>query len=324
MAQFQIFSVLVHTPPSSSDLIANDVVAMYWDDSTSAVVVKKNGVDWAGSAGGYFGEYNTNYYLSGATSHEGEYAISGYSFCSSADLKWFRMVSSYASYPYVESMTTVGSPVCATGGGAVCDIAFSGPPVIVHSTDKSTGGSITVTATSSNGTVRYGLRNNDYSTLTNTTGVFTGLIPGNWTLYAKDANDCTAILNFKILFKPAETEHYRFSWMTVPLGQGVSSSARLRIYEREYVGDLVEIERGDESPFRLGKPRTAGHLNDKMFPIHPTNAILSLYSQQDYQFLPLFTQDNKKYRCVYEVEIDGTWAEIIKTIRCIFRIQEVT
>lgn len=310
MAQYHLFSVLVHTPPSSSDLIANDVVDMFWDDSTSAIVVKKNNVVWTGSAGGYFGDLNTNYYLSRATSFEGEYAVSSYSYCSGADLKWFRMVLSFAAYPYAEQQTTVNSPVCATGGGVVCDITFSGAPTITHATDLTTGGSITVTATSSNGVVRYGLRNSEYSAMTNTSGTFTGIPPGNWTVYAKDANDCTAILNFKILFKPTEAEHYRFSWISVATGQGEEYDARVRIYEREYVGDLVEIDRGEESPFRLLKPKSAGHINDKMYPIHPTSAVLSLYSQKDYQFLPLFTQDNKKYRVVYEVDEGSGYSEV--------------
>src|SRR5687768_8278909 len=302
MAQLLIVSVLVHTPPSSSDFVANDTVAVYWDDSTLSVVVKKNGIVWSGTPGGYFGDLNTNYYVSGITSYEGDYAISGYSFCSGADLKWFKMALSYPPYPYMVLQTTVDSPVCDTGGsGAVCDIRFSGAPIITHAPDRTTGGSITVTAVSSNGTVKYGMRNADYASLTNTTGTFSSIAPGNWTLYAKDANDCTAIINFKILYKPVELEHYRFTWGSKQVGIGTSRDERVRIYEREYVGSLVEVANGDASPLSLIKPKQ-GDINDKLYPVHPTSAVLRLMSEQDYQFLPLFTQDNKKYRCVYEVD----------------------
>lgn len=314
MAQFHLFSVLVHTPPSGSSFLANDVIDTYWDDTTSAIVVKKNDAVFTGSAGAYFGEQGTNYHLARATSYEGEYAVAGYSFCSGLDLKWFRMLTYYAAYPYAELVTTADSPVCDSGGGAVCDIRFVGAPVIAHSTDKSTGGSISFEVASSNGTVKYSLRDFNYAT-SGTAAVagmntISGIIPGNWTLYIKDTNDCKTQLSFKILFKPAEAEHYRFSWATVPIGTGTSYDARLRIYEREYVGDLVEIDNGEESPFRLTKPRIQGHLNDKLFPIHPTSAVLSLISEQDYQFLPLFTLDNKKFRCVYEIDTGSGFTEI--------------
>ena len=309
MAQLHLFSVLVHTPPSSSDFIANDVVDTYWDDSTLAIVVKKNGTVFAGSAGAYFGELNTNYYLSRATSFEGEYAVSGYSFCSSADLKWFRMAMSYPTYPYAELQTTVDSPVCDTGGGAVCDITFTGAPIITHAPDRTTGGSITVTAVSSNGTVKYARRNSAYADMSNTTGTFNNIAPGSWTIYAKDPNDCTAILNFKILYKPVDVEHYRFTWASKQIGVGTSRDARVRIYEREYVGSMVEVPMSDPSPFALNKPKQ-GDINDKFAPVHPTSAVLRLVSEQDYQFLPLFTQDNKKYRVVYEVDEGSGFVEV--------------
>lgn len=310
MAQYLLVSVLVHTPPSSSDLTANDTVTVYWDDSTSALVVKKNGTVWAGSAGGYFGILNDNYYVSGITSYEGEYAISGYSFCSGADLKWFKMLTSYASYPYMESQTTVDSPVCDTGGsGPVCDIRFTGAPTITHATDQSSG-SFTVTATSSNGTVKYSLRDSDYSNMTNTTGTFSGLAPGNWTVYAKDANDCTASKLVKILYKPLIThEHYRFTWTSKKIGQAATRDCRVRIYERDYPGDVVEVAYGSSAPFELIKHKQ-GQVNDKFYPVHPTGGTLSLIAQKDYQYLPLFTQDDKRYRVVYEVDEGSGFTEI--------------
>jgi hypothetical protein len=309
MAQFLLVSVLVHTPPTSSDLVANDVIDVYWDDTTSAIVVKKNSVVWGGSVGGYFGDLGTNYHISGITSYEGEYAISGYSFCSSTDLKWFRMLISYPYHPFMEQRTTTNSPVCAIGGGAVCDIAFSGAPTITHATDLSTGGSFTVTATSSNGTVKYSLSNTDYASMTDTTGTFTGLAPGTWTVYAKDTNDCTAQVTVRILFKPSEVEHYRFSWSTSKIGAGTTRDARIRIYEREYVGSVVKIDYGNVSPFMLNKPKQ-GEVNNKFYPIHPTNATIDLTSVEVHQFLPLFTQDNKKYRVVYEVFSDGAFSPV--------------
>jgi hypothetical protein len=311
MATYRLANIVI-TSTVDAALANGDELIIMWDDVADNFSITKNGSAFT-TAGTLLGILDTNYtIIIGVSSTEGGYAIAGYSFCDSTTLNWFRMVTTYPVYPFFELQTTANSPVCATGGtGAVCDIKFSGPPTITHSTDKSTGGSITATATSSNGATRYSLgKYTNYADMTNTSGTFTSLPPGDWTLTAKDTNDCTAILNFKILFKPAEAEHYRFSWHTQPLGQGTTYDARLRIYEREYVGDLVEIDKGDESPFRLFKPRISGHLDDKLFPIHPSSATLSLIAQQDYQFLPLFTQDDKKYRCVYEINTSGTWEEV--------------
>jgi hypothetical protein len=300
MATYLLVSVNVHTPPTSSDLLQYDVIDVYWDTVSSAITVNKNGVAWGGSPGGYFGDIETNYSVSGITSYEGEYAVSGYSFCSGADLKWFRMPLSYASFPYIEQQTTTDSPVCGT---AVCDIHFVGPPDVTHTTDLlSNNGQIVALAESSNGTVKYGLSNFNYSTEGQTSGTITGLAPGTYTLYAKDANDCTAQIQVTILFKPAYAEHYHFAWSSIPMGSGASLDYRVRIYEREYIGDVVEIDHGGQSPFVLAKPRTGGHINDKFFPIHTTNAVLTLMSEVHYQFLPLYTEDDRKYRVVCEVD----------------------
>lgn len=310
MATYRLANIVI-TNTVDAALANGDSLIIMWDDVASNFSVTKNGSAFS-TPGTTLGILDTDYsIIIGISSHEDGYAIAGYSFCDTTTLNWFRMVTTYPVYPFFERQTTANSPVCATGGtGAVCDIHFSGTPTITHATSISAGGSVTVTATSSNGAVRYGLRNYSYADMPNTTGVFTGMSPGTWTIFAKDANDCTAAKTVKILFRPTEAEHYRFSWHTQPLGQGTTYDARLRIYEREYVGDLVEVDRGDVSPFQLFKPRTAGHLDDKMFPIHPSSATLSLIAQRDYQFLPLFTQDDKKYRCVYEINTSGTWEEV--------------
>lgn len=303
MAQFLLVSMLVHTPPSGSGLSANDVINAYWDDSTEAIAVKKNGSAFSPTQSAQVGILNTNYYVAGITSYEGEYAISGYSFCDGNTLNWFKMPTYYPGPPYyMQRRQTADSPVCGT---AVCDIHFVGPPQLTHTTDLlSNNGQIIALATSSNGTVKYSLSPFDYATGGQTSSTITGLSLGTYTLYAKDANDCTAQIQFTILFKPAYAEHYRFSWYSAQIQNGTSRHERLRIYEREYFGDVVEIDNGGSSPFVLNKLK-AGNLNDKFNVIHPTNAVMSFMSEVDYAYLPMYTEDDKKYKCVYEVDEGG-------------------
>ena len=141
MAQYLLASVLVHTPPSGSDFSTNGVVEIFWDDTgnplTEGIVVELNGSPWSGSSGAYFGDLNTNYYVSGITSYQVQYAIAGYSFCNGTTLNWFRMVTEYPAFPYMTRRQTPNSPVCDVGGGVVCDIQFSGPVVVINRTSLS-------------------------------------------------------------------------------------------------------------------------------------------------------------------------------------------
>lgn len=303
MANYLLASIRI-IQPFDPNFDAGDLLFISWDSVAEDFYITRNGSDFTTNC--LLGKEGVHYsVILGITSSENGYSIAGYSFCDDADLVWFRMVKSFPQYPFFEKMITVDSPVCDTGGGAVCDISFVGPFVVNHSVDQSTGGSVQFQVASSNGTVKYSLRDFDYNTSGNvaSAGVNTlsGIVPGNWVLYIKDANDCTAIRGFTVLFKPVGLEHYRFTWASTQQGQGTSRDSRIRIYEREYIGSVVEVDFGTTSPFKLNKPKQ-GEINDKFYPIHPTNATLSLIAQKDYQFLPLFTQDNKKFRVVYEVD----------------------
>src|SRR5690606_37126453 len=97
-------------------------------------------------------------------------------------------------------------------------IHWVGSPIVVHATSQTQGGSVQLLAESSNGTVHYGSswsfgnRPPTFDDFTNTTGLFTGLTPGDWYFQAKDENDCTVQKLVRVLFMPTDQEHYRFTW----------------------------------------------------------------------------------------------------------------
>lgn len=310
MAEFTLAVIYVHNPPPGSPFAVNDALRVYWDDSDSSIKVKKNDVLYTGPSGD-IGVRGENYnFVYGISSYENNYAISVYSFCNSTTLNWFRMNMVAAAYPYFERVQTANSPVCSSAGGPVCDIIFNGPPVIVHATNLAgDNGSITVSAVSSNGTVKYAIDDPDfdYATGGQTSGTFSNLKPGLYTVYAKDTNDCTVQAQLSILYKPAEAEHYRFTWSD----EKKLRSYTLRIYEREYTGSVVEINRAGESPFEIFKPRAENQLNNKFYPIHPSKARLVIENEYNYQFLPLFTQDQKRFRAVYEESTAEKWQGFI-------------
>lgn len=301
MAEYRLAEMTITAVMASNNdaFDPGDKVSVYWDNVANAIKVYLNGSPF--SANETLGEFQSHYSISPVSSIDNTYITSGYSFCSGTTLVWFRMLRDYPMYPYFEKVETANSPVCEVGGGPVCDIHWVGNPIITHATNQTDGGSVQVTAASSNSAVRYGLRQGQsYDRMSNTTGQFT-LPPGTWIIYAKDVNDCEIAKQVKVLFKPTDVEHYRFTWKTVKISNGTSRDCRVRIYEREYTGAVVEVNYGDRSPFMLNKPKQ-GQVNDKFYPVHPTNATLRLVAEEDYQFLPLFTQDNKKFRVVYETD----------------------
>jgi hypothetical protein len=296
MAEF-VLGVLQVTN-SVGTLSNGDVLKMTWDDGTQAVKVYKNNV--LDTTPYDIGAVGSNFnFLYGISSYSGNYATSVYSFCNGTTLNWFRINTFVPSYPYFEQVTTVDSPVCST---TVCDIIFVGPLQVTHSTDlTSNNGQVVAVAQSGISDVKYALFDFDYATEGSLSGTITGLSPGEYTLYAKDSADCTAQIKFTILFKPEYAEHYRITWNKVKKGQGNERTSRVRIYEREYSGDLVEFDYGTSSPIQVAKPKQ-GDLNNKFHPVHPRSASLSLVSEYDYQFLPLYTVDNKKFLNVLEVD----------------------
>jgi hypothetical protein len=308
MAQYLLFSTIVINNTYAPSIPNFTTVAVYWNTSTNNIDVTVGGTPTTTSF--TLGQRGTHWAMAGGTSsYSNQTSVSQYSFCSGTTLNWFQIIDSFPTFPFAERKTTANSATCQTG--IVCDIHFVGAPEITHATNlTSNNGAITAPASSSNGTVKYALSDFDYATEGQTSDTFTGLSPGAYTIYAKDANSCTAQLSFTILFEPAYTEHYRFVWTNFEISGGNNRTSRVRIYEREYSGDLVEIDNGGMPVFTLRKPKPQGELNNKFSPIHTTSAELILMSEVDYQYLPLYTQDNKKFYVVYEMDEGGGYTEI--------------
>jgi hypothetical protein len=318
MALYLLGKILVHNAAPSSLFNDGDVIDVYYNDATLGVVVYKDGVQLTYDPGYILGLHRTRtgtgnfQIIDGISSHttvnRTDYAISAYSFCISTILTWFKINKIYPEFPYFQKLSTINSPVC--DAGQACDIQWQGPVVVIHTTSLTTpNGSIQGLATSDNGVVKYGLTDFHYDSEGQLSGLFSNLGIGTYTIYAKDANDCTVQVTVTVIYKPQEEEHYRCTFRTLETGAGPSRYERIRIYEREYVGSLVEVDYASGSIFEPLKPKQ-GEINDKFFPVHPTQAILSLVSKHNGQWLPLYTQDDKKYRVVREFLEDTTWTPI--------------
>lgn len=284
----------------SGNYLNGKLVKTYWDDVTSQFVVTTQvpgGSPTTETSGPDLGQLKASqvtdaiYDNSSVNRQTGEvnapkFFDSLYKFCSGVNLNTFRGVFNNPSYPYVTQTVTPNASECAV---QVCDLAFTGFPVVVPPTNNATiDGSITVFATSSHGPVLYALADLPYATMSNSTGIFTGLSMGLWTIYARDVYNCKAQL--PIFLRPSITTNvkYRLDYHDVMN----NAQGRVDILERNYDGNAITPICGDQT-IQISKP--VGTVNNKLDCLNPTSAIITLVSQKNFQYMGLYTQDDRKY-----------------------------
>jgi hypothetical protein len=229
-----------------------------------------------------------------------------YEFCTGTTLTNFSVVTANPSFPYGIKELTANSVSCAATP-LVCDIRFIESAVIAKSSNPfSPDGQIRATAVSSFSNIRYGLFNStptgDYSTFPQTSGLFTGLIPGTYTIWASDSNNCrastTIVLSSTINNNPppSDTNISDVKYRMEHKDTQNLVTARVDILERGFISTLTEVN-GSESPFIRTLPSIS--VNNKFEILRPTNAMINLMSPKDLQFMGLFSQDDRKYQIKY-------------------------
>lgn len=167
--------------------------------------------------------------------------FNNYQYCDSTDLVYYTPT---LIWPYAEYHTSVDHPSCAI---VVCDLEILTTTATNETTTGAADGEITLTSSSSNGTVKYSLDPDfDYST-EGTTGAITGLSTGNYTIYAKDAAGCTDQVIVFVGLDFTYGVRWRAEYDCVHPRGYVS---RIDIEERDYVGAVNETCAGD-TPFEL-------------------------------------------------------------------------
>lgn len=285
----------------NSPFVADDVVIVYWDDTSLDFVTKLNGSQIY--SGPDLGEpksrdrrnptINYTIYQEPADQPKTQY-------CEVTDLITFPYI---LSFPYAFKSIDYDSPLCYVTG-IVCDVAFQGVSEIVKPTTlTSTDGQITVLATTSNGTIRYSLQDEDYGDMTNTTGVFTGLAVGTYNVYAKDNYGCRDTLIVTLSYQVSYGPLYRIEYDKFNGDVGV-----IDIEERDYAGAVEEVK-GSDTPFVV---RLRGEESDLFTSVLSTECTIGLTSESNFKFLDLFTQDDRKYRVIAYTNGTEYWRGFIK------------
>lgn len=304
MASFSLYKIKILLQYDMSTPPAGSVIECFWNSGTNSIEVEVNGtpstsVDEIGERGLHWQA------IAGVSSQQGSELISAYSFCTGTTLTYFGLSVTYPAFPYAAKKTQLNSPVCEVAGGPVCDIHFNGAPVLTHSPYLSLpSGQAIVSASSSNGTVKYGAYDFDYASDGQTSGIFNGLYVGPHTIYAKDANGCTAKIQITILYKPAPAERFNFSFRD----ERDQRTTTVKIYDREYIGDVVYLDKADATPVMSKKPKPDGSVNNKFYPVNPTKEYINFKSQVNFEFLVLYTYDNKRFLVVKEIDGEPMWS----------------
>jgi hypothetical protein len=135
---------------------------------------------------------------------------------------------------------------------------------------------------------------------------FTGLLPGQYTLYSKDSIGCQDSISFEIPVTTVSDVKYRleFSDMLVKSSKNV----RLDILERDYVGPILEIWGGDH-PITI---RYEGDRDDANGSFIPSNCVLKLLVRTAGEFTEMLQSDDRKYRVNHYMD-NGSGLELYWT-----------
>lgn len=272
--------------------VANDLIEIFWDDVTEDLVVRVNGgVETSGD--------DIPQFFTSSGQSETFYKTEQHYFTlicntTSDKIDTYRVSS---EFPYLTVVPYPDHPSCAASP-VVCDLVFDSLPQVVNATDESTAdGEITVLATSSNGDIEYNLGSDFAFGDGQATGLFEDLLPGTYTIYARDEINCFAEITVTVGIAYVYGELLRLEFNDI-FFQYLGGTYRASVLQKSYSGSVTEVLGFGDEPV-IVRLRGEGE-TDKFKPILTTEIQLNLVSQSNFQYLNLFTGDPEKYRILLE------------------------
>lgn len=282
MANFTIFQYYIHTNRGSG-YDAGNIVQVQWNDVSEAIEVWKS-VDIFDvspvlkTSGPSLGIEGVDHTL----------VQTGYKFCDGTTLVYFTYNSSI--FPYGQKQEQLNSIACVIY--PVCDLVFTNKTSTPATNTSSNDGTITVVASSSNGPIKYALYDFNYSLGEGqSSGSFTSLYGGSYTVYAKDNLGC--VISDTIIVDVVSTYSIRFfaEWQN----RLVLNDHKIEIYERGYDGDPEEIKAaGFAATLKLN---SSG--DDRFSVIRPTELVFRAIDQENFKYVDLFAEDERQFLIKY-------------------------
>lgn len=281
------------TNSAASVFNTGDVISVYWDDVAEDFIVQRQdnpvGTITTISTGPNLGPLQPEQFADGGF----------YKYCDGTVLVSFTFTFDSPDFPYFGKDLQYGNALCYTAGVA-CDVRFGTVTITGASNKYASDGQVQLSGYDSDGALG-GVRFTEFNpgndirgqfvNCKNFSGLFTGLKAGTYTFYAVDRYSCYNTIQVVI---PAESNSsynpkYRLQYYDVHS----SVQSVIDIEERGYGGSAIDVT-GAGTPFKLMKE--AGELNEKFDVIRPTLAEFAIISKSHFQFISLYTQDDKKFR----------------------------
>lgn len=198
-------------------------------------------------------------------------------------------------FPYFFREETPNSNKC-TGNDAV-PINITGTVVSNESAAGAADGTITVTATGGGASLKYDTKDFIYLIEGSSSNVITGLVKGNHTIWVKDGEGEQASTVVTV-GRDGETDIAVYSDLyRVEYNDLNGNTSRVTISDRDYTGSInPTFENVAKNPFSL----TYQGENNIFTETVGSKATVGLMSTTNYEFLDLFTQDDKRYLVTWE------------------------
>lgn len=294
MAETKLLTISWKQNSPYSGYVQNDIVDVYFDNTTNAYKVYKNAV--AITSGNQIPAlffYNGQSY----TYYKEENLQQVLLCVGSSRLKYSRK----SEFPYLTYELLTDHPTCTIGD--VCDLKFTDLPSITNaSSETAADGSITVSASSVNYAalpIQYALNTDFIYGFGQSSGTFSSLRPGNYTIYARTSNNCRASVIVKIGIDYSYGALYSLTYNN-PFGD----SHKTEILQRGYTGITTEVQAASEpTTYRLRGESE----KDKFIPIIAGEIETRFISESEYAYLELFTNDPEKFRLKHSINSTPVW-----------------
>lgn len=153
--------------------------------------------------------------------------------------------------------------------------------------------------TSSNGGVKFSLTDFDYQTGGQTSGLFSSLYPGVYTIYARDANGCFDTFSVRVPVTNVYGVYYRLEFDDI----NNYAQHKIDILKRGFSGSVTEIC-GADVPIRISYN---GSGEGKYSPLVGSSAVVGLMSESNQQFSELFLGDDRQFQVRYYRDNEIRW-----------------
>lgn len=210
-----------------------------------------------------------------------------YQWCDSTTLNKVNVLN---NFPYAFLSFFPDAAECAIA--PTCDLEISSLYSTTDATGPSTAdGSLTVSATGTNGTIKFSLDPDfDYATAGQTSGTFSGLLPDTYTIYAKDAIGCLDNITIEIKVTTVYGVRHRLERVVDVM---TKIPFQVDIEERAYVGPILEMCGEGKSPVIVSYK---GDQDDPSRALYPSNVQVTVLVETEGQYTHLHLGDDRQFR----------------------------